>query len=116
MTAVALLARARDAGVHVRAIGGDLRLHGRPDGDLVRAMREAKPELIGILRGNRCRLCGKLLAWPAPAGIVFADHTAECMACADREVGRILAAAERVVAPELANDPGELMLQPGGLS
>jgi hypothetical protein len=40
-------------------------------------------ELAEIRCGNRCRLCGKRMAWPGPAGLVFADGTAECLPCAD---------------------------------
>ena len=40
-------------------------------------------ELAEIRCGNRCRLCGKRMAWPGPAGLIFADGTAECHPCAD---------------------------------
>ena len=41
------------------------------------------PELAEIRSGNRCRLCSKRMAWPGPAGLIFADGTAECHPCAD---------------------------------
>ena len=76
MSAVALLARARDAGVDVRVHGGDLRLRGKPDADLFQAIREAKPALVAILRGDTCRWCGEPMSWPGPAGVVEAAGTA----------------------------------------
>ena len=69
MSAVALLARTREAGVEVHVVGGDLRLRGRPAPDLVQAIRAAKPALVEILHGDACRLCGERLRWPGPAGV-----------------------------------------------
>ena len=118
MSAVALLARARDAGVEVHVDGGDLRLRGRPDPDLVQAIREAKPVLVAILRGYRCRWCGEPMAWPGPAGVVEAPGTALHHQCYEEsEVAQLLAAGERVTqSADALDDEGELMLQPGGLS
>jgi hypothetical protein len=88
-----------------------------PTDDLLTTLRDHKPAIVAILRGDACRSCGERLAWPGPAGIVLGDGTAECMPCADREVWRLLAAAERVVAsPNALADPAELMLRPGGLT
>ena len=67
-----------------------------PPASLTRLIRDHKPGLIEILKGDRCRWCGELLDWPRPVGVVFGDQTAECMACADAEVERIWRAAERV--------------------
>ena len=44
-------------------------------------------------------------------GVTYADGTAECQPCADREVGRIVAAAERVTqSADALGDEAELML------
>jgi hypothetical protein len=71
VNAVKLLARARAAGIKVRAVGGQLRLRGRPDPDLVNAMREAKPALLRILTGQDCSRCG---SQPAPLEFGGADR------------------------------------------
>ena len=42
------------------------------------------PEIVELLRGDRCRWCGERMAWPGPAGIVSADETAECARCEAR--------------------------------
>ena len=71
-----------------------------------------KPELIEILRGDRCRWCGELLAWPRPVGVVFGDNTAECHRCADAECERIWRAAKRVtISPDALADPAEAILK-----
>lgn len=36
---------------------------------------------------DACRTCGVSLAWPLAVGVIYADGSAECMACLDREVG-----------------------------
>ena len=83
-----------------------------PGTELVAALRNHKGEIIEILRGDRCRQCGAPLPWPDPAGIVLADGTAECMAGAARELGRLLAAAERAVAdPDALADEAELTIR-----
>ena len=58
MNAVALLARAREAGVDVRVDQGDILLRGQPDAALVQSMREAKPALVRLLTGRDCYRCG----------------------------------------------------------
>ena len=62
---------------------------------------------------DHCRGCGSRILWPVVgAGLIFADGTAECMACADREVGRLLAAGRRAVeSPAALADEAEQMLQ-----
>ena len=58
---------------------------------------------------DRCRWCGVPLAWPAPVGIILGDGSAECHACADREVWRLMAAADRALnSPDALADPAEL--------
>ena len=111
MSAVRALAEARAAGVELWCDGPRVRWRGSPTDELLARLRPFRAEVAEVLRGDRCRLCGEPLAWPGPAGVVYADSTAECVACADREVGRILAAAERVTAPEFAADEGEVVLR-----
>ena len=61
---------------------------------------------------ERCRRCGAFIPWPKLDGaLVFGDGTAECSTCAEREVGRLLAAGERAVEPKLAEDEAEVMLR-----
>jgi hypothetical protein len=56
-----------------------------------------------------CRVCGERLDWPRPAGVTFADGSAECMACFDREAGRLLAAGQRAVeSADAVADPAEV--------
>jgi hypothetical protein len=110
---------ARATGVELRLVDGALKLRGQAAPELRTALREAKAGVVAILSGDACRQCGVPLPSPAPLGtlLVYGDGTAECVGCADREVGRILAAAEQAVAsPDALNDPAELMLQPGGLA
>jgi hypothetical protein len=111
VSAAALVREGAAAGVTLRLVDGKAKVRGSPSPDLLARLREAKPEVVELLRGDRCRWCGDRLAWPGPAGIVFADGTAECMACADREVRRLLAAGQRAVNPGLAVDPAEVMLR-----
>ena len=116
MTAAALLAEAREAGVGLRLVEGAPKVSGCPSPDLLARLRGAKPELVELLRGDRCRWCGDRLAWPGPAGIVFADGTAECMQCEAREGERLMAAGRRAVdSPDALADPAEVMLHGGPL-
>ena len=70
----------------------------------------AKRTLAELLHGERCRCCGERMAWPGPAGVIFADGTAECRSCTDAEAARLYAAAERAVAGVVAvSDEGELL-------
>jgi hypothetical protein len=83
-----------------------------PPASLLAALASCKAELIDLLRADRCRWCGDRLAWPRPAGVIFADGTAECMPCADAEVERLWQAAERAVSsPDALSDPAEVMLR-----
>jgi hypothetical protein len=85
-----------------------------PEGPVLAAM--TMPEVIELLRGDRCRWCGERMAWPGPAGIVFADETAECGRCEAREVERLLAAGRRAVeSPDALPDPAETMLRTGSI-
>ena len=115
MTPAALLREAAQAGVSVRLSDGKPRVAGTPSPELLARLREAKAEIIAVLAGGACRQCGTpLLPAPAPRGslLVFGDGTAECMACADREVGRLFAAARRAVeSPDALADPAEVMLR-----
>jgi hypothetical protein len=116
VSAAALLAEARTAGVTLRLAGSTPKVAGSPSPELLARLREARPEIIELLRGDRCRHCGERLAWPGPAGITFADGTSECMRCEAREVGRLMAAGRRAVAsPDALADPAEVMLHGGPL-
>jgi hypothetical protein len=111
VTAAALLAEAREAGVTLRLVEGAPKGSGCPSPELLARLRGAKPELVELLRGDRCCRCSGRLAWPGPAGLVFADGTAECMPCADGEVWRLLEAGRRAVgSPDALADPAEVML------
>lgn len=117
MTAAAVLREASQDGVAIRLADGKPKVAGNPSPELLARLREFKPAIIEILKGDACRWCGVPLNWPRPVGITFADGTAECMMCADAEVERIWRAAERATqSPDAHADPAELMLQPGGLA
>jgi hypothetical protein len=116
VTAAALVREARTAGLELRLVAGAVKVRGQPEPDLLARLRGAKPEVTAILKGDACRTCGVPLAWPRALGVVFADGTAECMRCCDQEVERLLASGQRAANPDLASDPAELMLQPGGQS
>ena len=92
MTAAALLAETRAAGVTLRLAGSTPKLAGSPSPELLARLRAARVEVAELLRGDRCRHCGDRLAWLGPAGIVFADGTAECTQCEAREAERLMAA------------------------
>jgi hypothetical protein len=102
-----LLSEARRSGVRLRlAEDRKIKVTGNPDPDLLDRLRRLKPELIEILRGDRCRRCGASMAWPAPVGVVHADGSAEHHAC------RYWAAAERaVLSPDALADEAEVMLR-----
>ena len=87
-TAADVFRAAGGLGVRLAVSGGFIEWQASqtPPQDFLAAIAAIKPELVEILHGDRCRWCGDRLAWPGPAGIVFADHTAECMPCTDREV------------------------------
>ena len=113
--AATALREAQAAGVSVRLDPlGTLVLDAErePPASLLQRLRDHKPKLIQILKGDACRWCGTPLDWPRPAGITFADGTTECMACADAEVERIWRAAERVTqSADARADPAEVMLR-----
>ena len=106
-----MIQKARAAGVALILVHGVLKARGPIDRDLRDNLRENKAAIIEILTGDRCRACGEHLSWPAPAGVIFADGMAECMACADREVGRLLTAGERSVSsPDALADEAEITI------
>src|SRR4051812_32971692 len=59
--ALATLRAARAAGIELRHHQGELRLaaDAEPSGELLRALREHKAEIIDLLTGKRCRHCGE---------------------------------------------------------
>ena len=118
-TAAGVFRAAGRLGVHLSVKDGfiEWRADQMPPHGFLVAIAAVKPDLIEILRGDRCRWCGDRLAWPGPAGITFADSTSECMACVDREVGRLLPAGERAVGSHDAMaDDAEIGLDHGGHS
>lgn len=116
-SAAALIREARAAGVEFALVEGAVKLRGCPSPDLRESLRQHRAEILAVLAGNACRCCGEPLAWPGPVGVILGDGSAECHACADREVWRLLAAGERVVnSPDALADPAEMMLQTGGLA
>ena len=101
-------------GVRLSVRGGFIEWEAErePPADFLAAVAAVKPELIQILRGDRCRRCGEPLPWPRPVGMVFADGTSECMACADAEVERLWRAAERVTQSPVARaDQAEALVR-----
>jgi hypothetical protein len=86
VSAAALLREARAIGLDFEQVDGRWRITGKPDPDLRDRLRDNRVELIEVLTGKRCRWCAVRLAWPGPAGIVYADGTAECQPCGDAEV------------------------------
>ena len=107
-----MVQKARAAGVQLTLSSGVLKVRGPISQDLRDSLRKNKAVIIKILAGDRCRTCGAVLPWPAPVGVLFANGTAECMACADREVGRVLPAAERAVASlDALADEAELTIR-----
>lgn len=110
MTAAAVLAEASRAGVSLRLVDGKAKVGEDVPPELLARLREHKAEIVAILAGNACRWCGVPLAWPQPVGIILGDGSAECHACADREVWRLHAAGDRVVnSPDALGDEAELM-------
>jgi hypothetical protein len=105
-TAAALLVTLREAGASVRAEAGDLVVRAPANtlpASLVASLREHKGELLALLVGERCRRCGARMAWPGPAGVVYANGEAEHHAC------RLWAAARRAVeSPDALADEAEL--------
>jgi hypothetical protein len=95
VTAAAALREASAAGVSLRLVDGTAKVAGAPSAELLARLREHKQEIVEILGADRCRWCGERLAWPIAVGVILGNDTAECMCCADREVWRITAAAER---------------------
>jgi hypothetical protein len=119
VTAAALLREATAAGIELRLVDGSVKVRGTPAPELRAALREVLPEVAAILSGDVCRCCGAPLPSRSSLGVlvVFGDGTAECMACADREVGRLMTAGRRAVeSADALGDPAELMLQHGSLS
>ena len=58
--------------------------HASPQLDLPPPVHRPAPDPTYEIRaGQCCRACGVRLAWPGPAGLMFADGTAECHLCAD---------------------------------
>ena len=81
----------------MRLVDGKPKFSGAPSAEMLARLREHKPAIVSILRGERCRHCSLSLTWPGPAGIILGDGTAECQPCADAEVWRLLEAGRRAV-------------------
>ena len=110
MSAARLLADARAAGVQLWRDGERVRWRGAPPAGLIDQLRTHKCDLIELLRGDRCRSCDERMAWPGPAGVMFADGTAECQRCTDAKAARLYAAARRAVAGVVGvSDEGEFL-------
>ena len=83
MTAAALLPEAKAAGVELRVENGAIRLFAvsAPPPEFLARLRVHKPELIELLRGDRCRHCGERLVWSRPGAVAFNDGLAAHLAC-----------------------------------
>jgi hypothetical protein len=109
VSAIRALAEARAADVELWCDGPRVRWRGSPTDELLARLRPFRAEVAEVLRGDRCRLCGGLLPWPGPAGLTYADGTAECMPCADGEAWSLLEAGRRAVeSADALADPAEL--------
>jgi hypothetical protein len=82
-TAADVFRAAGRLGVQLSVSGGFIEWEAaqEPPGDFLAKVAAVKPELIEILRGDRCRSCGDRVAWPRAAGVVYADFTSECLSC-----------------------------------
>jgi hypothetical protein len=98
----------------VRLAEGKAKVSGCTCAELLARRRDHKARVVEIPKADRCRRCGNPRAWPGPVGSTYADGTAECTACADAEVDRLLDAGRRAAAsPDALADPAELMLRGG---
>lgn len=115
MSAAALLARLREGHAEVRADGAELVVRiapGRLSPADMEELRHRKPVLLGILSGDLCGFCEGTIDWRHPTCVAFADGTGAHLGCYEEaEVARLLAAAQRAANPDLAADPGEIMLR-----
>jgi hypothetical protein len=77
------MAAAHAAGIELSEVGGRLAVTAKaePDPQLLQAIRRHKQELLDILRGDRCRRCGRLIDWKRPGSLVFADGMAAHGGC-----------------------------------
>jgi hypothetical protein len=84
VSAVRLLAEAAAAGVTVQLEpDGRVRLAAErePPAHLLTELRAHKPELVALLRGERCRHCGERIDWRQPNAVTFANGWAAHLAC-----------------------------------
>jgi hypothetical protein len=106
-----LLVSAAAAGVRLTLEGGKIRMVAAPvpPAALVTALRQHKPALVALLRGERCRCCGEPISWARPEAVAFADSTAAHLACYEAtEVERLLEAGRRATkGAVLTNDDGD---------
>jgi hypothetical protein len=111
MSAAALLAEARAAGLSIRLADKKAKLAGNPSPELLARLREVRAELIEILGGDRCRRCSERIAWPGPVGVVFGDGTAAHIGCFEEAEGeRLMAAAARALVGVVGtSDEGEFL-------
>jgi hypothetical protein len=85
--ATRLLAEANAAGVIVQLEpDGRVRLAAErePPAHLLTELRLHKPEVVALLRGERCRHCGERIDWTWPGTVAFADGQAAHLACYER--------------------------------
>ena len=81
----ALLAEATRLGIELR-VDADGKLKARMPMEnvpfeLIAALRCHKAELIELISGRCCRLCGGLIDWSRPGAIVRGDGVGEHLAC-----------------------------------
>lgn len=84
-----------------------------PPSGFIARLRAAKPELIELLSGDACRICGELIDWSVPGARAFADDTAAHNGCwEEAEIDRHLRNAELAVAsPAALADDNEVMVK-----
>ena len=86
MSAAALLREAAQVGVTLRLAEGKPKVSGSPSPELLGRLRAAKPELIEILDGTRCRLCGVTVSRPSHGLVTCDDGTVEHGWCRRQEM------------------------------
>jgi hypothetical protein len=115
LSALAVLAAAKAAGVRLAAEGGGLGVEAdsEPPPDLLAALRAHKLELVELLTGTRCKRCSEPIKDRGPrAWVPFADGTAAHDDCETRwHVEDRLRRGRAMFSPEVLADEAEVTLR-----